>query len=70
MVGALYPVWALLDQESSYLSTHVALAEIALGGCTTASDHLNIHPKPRLLDAQIEAGARCRYSIHPNPRKR
>ena len=62
---ALYPVWALLDQESSYLSTYVALAEMALGGCTTASDHLNIHPKPRLLDAQIEAARDVGIRFHP-----
>ena len=28
----LYPLWAAIDQEASYLSAWVALAELALGG--------------------------------------
>lgn len=62
---ALYPVWALLDEESSYLSTYVALAEMAMGGCTTASDHLNVHPKPKLIDAQIKAAQELGVRFHP-----
>src|SRR5699024_10648437 len=30
----LYPLWAALDQESVYLSTYVAIAELLMGGCT------------------------------------
>jgi cytosine/adenosine deaminase-related metal-dependent hydrolase len=62
---ALYPVWARLDEESSFLSTYVALAEMALGGCTTTSDHLNIHPKPKLIDAQIAAAKEVGLRFHP-----
>jgi len=51
----LNPIWAMLDEEGSYLSTWIACAELALGGCTTVADHLNIHPAPRLTDAQIRA---------------
>lgn len=51
----LNPIWAMLDEEASYLSTWVACAELALGGCTTVADHLNNHPVPKLTDAQIHA---------------
>ena len=61
----LNPVWAWLDEESSYLSTWVAMAEMALGGCTTTSDHLNNHPKPFLVDAQIRAAREIGMRFHP-----
>ena len=61
----LNPVWALLDEESSYLSTWVALAEMALGGCTTVSDHLNNHPQPKLVDAQIRAAQEIGMRFFP-----
>lgn len=35
----LYPTWAGLDQECIALSCKLALAELMLSGCTTASDH-------------------------------
>ncbi len=51
----LYPKWAGLHEESVYLSTYVAAAELLTGGCTTSSDHMYVHPVPRLIDAQIQA---------------
>ena len=41
----LYPLWARLDEEASYLAAWVGLAELALGGCTTTADHLYIAPR-------------------------
>src|ERR1700742_1422553 len=54
---ALYPLWAGLDEESSYLSAWVGFAELALGGCTTTMDHLYVAPKHGgdLWTAQITA---------------
>lgn len=52
---ALYPVWARLTPESIRISTQVALAELALSGCTTASDHLYLFPNGSRLDDEIEA---------------
>lgn len=54
---ALYPVWAGLVEESIALSTELALAELMLSGCTTASDHhyLFTGQIPNAIDIQIEA---------------
>jgi len=41
----LYPLWSRLDEEAVYVSTWIGLAELALGGCTTSSDHLYVHPR-------------------------
>ncbi|EFV13586.1 8-oxoguanine deaminase [Segniliparus rugosus] len=51
----LYPIWAGLDSEAVYLSTYVAMAELLRGGCTTSMDHMYVHPKPGLIDAQARA---------------
>ncbi|NMB90653.1 MAG: 8-oxoguanine deaminase [Chloroflexi bacterium] len=52
----LYPIWARLTPEDIYISTQTALAELALSGCTTASDHLYLFPNGARLDDEI-AGA-------------
>src|ERR1700676_3995753 len=41
----LYPLWAGLDEEAAYLSAWIGLAELALGGCTTTTDHLYVAPR-------------------------
>lgn len=63
----LYPRWALLDEEASYLSAWVGLAELALGGCTTSTDHLYVHPAGGgdLLGAEIAAARELGMRFHP-----
>ncbi|HCO03996.1 MAG TPA: 8-oxoguanine deaminase, partial [Actinobacteria bacterium] len=61
----LYPVWRRLDEESAYLSAWVGLAELLLSGCTTSSDHLYVHPKPGLIDAEIRAARELGIRFHP-----
>ena len=53
----LYPVWAGLDEEMHSLSTEVALVEMMMSGCTTASDHHYLIPVglEHAIDIQVEA---------------
>jgi len=60
----LYPLWATLDEESVYLSSYVAMMELLLGGCTTSMDHHYVHPRPRLIDAQIRAARDIGFRFH------
>ncbi|HMK97919.1 MAG TPA: 8-oxoguanine deaminase [Acidimicrobiales bacterium] len=64
---ALYPHWALIDEEAVYLSAFVGLAELALGGCTTTTDHLYVHPVGAgdLLRAEVEAAHEVGLRFHP-----
>jgi cytosine/adenosine deaminase-related metal-dependent hydrolase len=52
----LYPIWAKMTPDDIYVSTQTALAELALSGCTTASDHLYLFPNGSKLDDEIAAG--------------
>ena len=36
----LYPIWARMTPDDIFTSTQTALTELAMSGCTTASDHL------------------------------
>ena len=51
----LYPIWARLTPEDIFISTQTALTELALSGCTTASDHLYLFPNGSKLDDEIAA---------------
>ncbi len=64
---SLYPLWAALDTESVYVSTWVGLAELALSGCTTSTDHLYVHPHGAgdLLTAEVEAARQLGLRFHP-----
>lgn len=53
----LYPIWARLTPEDIFISTQTALAELALSGCTTASDHLYLFPNGSKLDDEIVAAS-------------
>jgi cytosine/adenosine deaminase-related metal-dependent hydrolase len=63
----LYPLWAGLDEEAAYLSAWVGLAELALGGCTTSTDHLYVHPRHGgdLISAEIAAATELGMRFHP-----
>ena len=60
----LYPIWANLTDEAIYVSTITGLAELALSGCTTSSDHLYIFPNDCTLDSQIRAAADIGVRFH------
>ncbi|KPK92929.1 MAG: hydroxydechloroatrazine ethylaminohydrolase [Anaerolineae bacterium SM23_ 63] len=59
-----YPIWAGLLPEDVQISTKLALAELALSGCTTASDHLYIFPNGCRLDDEIEAARELGLRLH------
>jgi len=61
---ALYPIWARMTAEHIAVSTRVALAELALSGCTTAFDHLYLFPNGSRLDDQIEAAGDVGLRLH------
>src|SRR5438128_1166548 len=58
-------IWTRIDEEASYVSAWIGLAELALGGCTTSTDHLYIHPQPKLIDAEIAAAREVGLRFHP-----
>ena len=64
---SLYPLWRSLDEESAHVSAWVGLAELALSGCTTSTDHLYVHPVGAgdLLSAEITAARDIGMRFHP-----
>jgi 8-oxoguanine deaminase len=53
----LYPVWGKLTPDHVETATTLGLAELALTGCTTASDHQYLWPGGSSIDDQVR-GAR------------
>jgi cytosine/adenosine deaminase-related metal-dependent hydrolase len=66
-LGSLYPLWRGLDEEGAHVSAWVGLAELALSGCTTSTDHLYVHPQGAgdLLSAEIAAAVDLGMRFHP-----
>lgn len=66
-LSVLYPLWARIDEEAAYLSAWVGLAELALGGCTTTTDHLYVAPRGGgdLWSAEITAARELGMRFHP-----
>lgn len=60
----LYPIWAKLTPDDIRISTQTALAELALSGCTTASDHLYLFPNGSSLDDEIDAAQAVGLRLH------
>jgi len=60
----LYPIWARMTAEHIEVSTKMALAELALSGCTTAVDHLYLFPNASRLDDEIEAARDVGLRLH------
>ena len=61
----LYPIWAGMNSEAVYTSALVALAELMLSGCTTASDHLYIYPNDCRIDDEIRAAQEIGIRFQP-----
>lgn len=63
---SLYPVWAKLGEEMIEVSTQVALAELLLSGCTTASDHHYLFPDglENAIDIQMAQAEKLGVRVH------
>ena len=61
----LYPIWARMGPDQMRVSALTGLAELALSGCTTSSDHLYLFPNGARLDDTIEAAAQIGLRFHP-----
>lgn len=60
----LYPIWARMTPDHIRISTKTALTELALSGCTTASDHLYLFPNGSKLDDEIHAAHETGLRLH------
>ncbi|MEW5422916.1 8-oxoguanine deaminase [Amorphus sp. 3PC139-8] len=57
---SLYPIWASnLNRDNFRLAVRLALTELLMSGCTTASDHLFVFPSdmPDAVDIEAEEAA-------------
>ena len=61
----LYPIWARFGPDEMRVSTTLGLAELALSGCTTSSDHLYLYPNGARLDDTIHAAGEIGLRLHP-----
>ena len=62
---ALYPIWSMFGPDEMRVSARVGLAELALSGCSTSSDHLYLFPNGARLDDTIEAAGDVGLRFHP-----
>ena len=53
----LYPIWSRIGPDQFYAAVALGLAELALSGCTTSSDHQYIFPNGARLDDSIAAAS-------------
>ncbi len=63
----LYPVWARMTLDWERTAARIALAELALSGCSTTTDHHYVFPTgvTGLLEAEIEAARQIGLRFHP-----
>lgn len=63
----LYPVWATIDADWERTAAEVGLAELALSGCSTTTDHHYVFPSgvTGLLETEIEVAAELGMRFHP-----
>src|SRR5207253_4504826 len=63
----LYPVWAGVDAEWERAAAAVGLAELALSGCSTTTDHHYVFPSGvgGILDAEVDGARQIGVRFHP-----
>jgi len=62
----LYPVWSGLNSDHLTISSTIAMSELMLSGCTTASDHHYVFTDglENAIDIQIEAARKLGMRVH------
>ena len=60
----LYPIWSRLRADHVYSAAKLAMAELLLSGCTTASDHHYIFPNDVQLEDEIRAAQEIGIRFH------
>ncbi len=60
----LYPIWAGLRGGQLYVAAKLAMAELMLSGCTTASDHHYLFPHDVTLEDEIRAAQEMGIRFH------
>ncbi|RPA12291.1 8-oxoguanine deaminase [Gordonia sp. OPL2] len=63
----LYPIWAGIDEDAVRTAASGGLAQLALSGCTTTTDHHYVFPAEGgdLLGAEIDAATAIGLRFHP-----
>ena len=61
---ACYPLWAKMRSEHVYAAARLAMAELLLSGCATASDHHYIFPNDVQLEDEIRAAQELGIRFH------
>lgn len=61
---ACYPLWARMRSEHVYAAARLAMAELLLSGCTTASDHHYVFPNDVRLEDEIRAAQDMGIRFH------
>ncbi|HET9848621.1 MAG TPA: 8-oxoguanine deaminase [Candidatus Dormibacteraeota bacterium] len=62
-----YPIWATIDAGWERTAAEVGLAELALSGCSTTTDHHYVFPRGAsgLLEAEIDVAGQLGMRFHP-----
>jgi cytosine/adenosine deaminase-related metal-dependent hydrolase len=63
----LYPVWALIDDETCWATARAGLAALARSGCSASTDHHYVFPREAgdLLEVEIAAATAIGLRFHP-----
>jgi cytosine/adenosine deaminase-related metal-dependent hydrolase len=63
----LYPVWALIDDQTCWATARAGLASLARSGCSASTDHHYVFPHDAgdLLEVEVNAAAQLGLRFHP-----
>jgi cytosine/adenosine deaminase-related metal-dependent hydrolase len=61
---SLYPIWSRMTPAHFQVATRLALAELALSGCTMSADHQYLFPNGARLDDSIAAAGDIGIRFH------